>query len=339
LRSLGVETEILSFADDLGAEYGENEFKMGWVRKAGYNLAAFRRLIKESKGNIFFLQRLNYHAPAVLLAGLLRRNKLIFDCDDWNIRENPKYYFGFFPSSKMEYATRKVARHADACIASSRFLEGYLGRFNKRTYYLPTGVDTGLFSPRPETDPSKVVFSWIGTVYHPEMRDNLSFILSCFSELAGEFDNVFLYLAGEGKYYDELKNRAAGYKFAGRIKFYPWIHPEGIPQHLAGINIGLLPLTQDSYFNRAKSPTKLFEYMAMGKAVICSKTGEAEEVIEDGKTGLLASDRKDFIAKMRSLVLDVEFREGIGYKAANQVEEKYSLGVLGRELYSIIKAI
>ena len=30
LNLLGVETEILSFADDLGAEYGEREFKMGW---------------------------------------------------------------------------------------------------------------------------------------------------------------------------------------------------------------------------------------------------------------------------------------------------------------------
>jgi glycosyltransferase involved in cell wall biosynthesis len=312
---------------------------MGWRRKVRYNLIAFRRLIKESKRNVFFMQRLNYHTPAVLLAGLLRKSIMIFDCDDWNIRENPEYYLGFFPSSKMEFATRQVARHAGVCIASSRFLESYLSRFNKKTYYLPTGVDTELFYPRSGTNSSKIFFSWTGTVYHPEMRDNLLFILSCFSELAGEFDNIFLHLAGEGKYYDELRNQAARHQFADRIKFYSWMPSEDIPQHLAGINIGLLPLIQDSYFNRAKSPTKLFEYMAMGKAVVCSRTGEAKDIVEDGETGLLASGRGEFVAKMRLLVLDAKLREEMGYKAVKRIKEKYSLSALGKELYSIIKAL
>lgn len=339
LNKYGVETEILSFADNLGAKYGEKELEMSLADKLRYNFLAFKRLAQESKQSIFFLQRLNYHSLAPLLVNLLHKNRLVFDCDDWNIRENPKYYFGLFPSSKMEYAVRKIARHANLCITASSYLKEYFNRFNKKTYYLPTGVDTNSFCPQAKPDGPKLVFSWIGTVYHAPMRDNLIFILSCFSTLAEEFDNIFLYLAGDGKYYEELKGKMSGSKFSDRIKFFPWIHPDSIPEHLSGIDIGLLPLIQNSYFNQAKSPTKLFEYMAMGKPVVCSGIGEAKNIISSGQTGILAYDRAAFISAMKALILDAKFRRNIGEKAAQEIQIRYSLNVLGKELNLILKSL
>jgi glycosyltransferase involved in cell wall biosynthesis len=339
LNKHGVKTEVLSFADNLGAKYGDKEVEMSLVKKLQYNLVAFNRLIKEDKDSIFFLQRLNYHALAPLLVNLLKKNKLIFDCDDWNIRENPKYYLGVFASSKMEYAHRKLARHAQFCIAASSFLEDYLGAFSKKIYYLPTGVDTDCFYPRQKQDSSKIIFSWLGTVYHQPMLENLNFILSCFSRLAEEFNNIFLYVAGQGKYYEEFKKTAARDRFSQRIKIFPWVQPDCIPQFLSDSDIGLLPLIQDSYFNKAKSPTKLFEYMAMEKPVIASCIGEAKNIISEGKTGLLAADRSEFISKMRLLILNTALRKVIGQNANKQVEAKYSLNILGEELYSILKGL
>lgn len=339
LNKYGIETQVFSFADNLGAEYAERESQMGWARKLKYNLAAFRRLIQEDKKSIFFLQRLNYHALAPLLVNLLRRNKLVFDCDDWNIREDPRYYFGIFPSSKMEYATRRLAKRADLCIAASHFLKEYLGRFNKRVHYLPTGVDTDLFFPQVKEDTGRVVFSWIGTAYHPPMRDNLMFILSCFSQLAAKYNNIFLYLAGEGKYYDEFAAQAEKSSFSERIKISGWICPEQIPGYLWQTDIGLLPLTQESYFNRAKSPTKLFEYMAMEKPAICSTTGEAKNIIVDGETGLLAESRDEFISKMELLIVDRQLRKSIAKNARQKIEADYSLKVLGEELAQVLRGL
>lgn len=339
LNKHGVETEVFSFADNLGAKYGEEESQMGWVRKIKYNLAAFKRLIKENNKNIFFLQRLNYHALAPLLVNLLHKNKLIFDCDDWNIREDPKYYFGVFPSSKMEYATRKIAGHADLCIAASGFLKDYLDCFSKKVYFLPTGVDTDYFYPRQKHDAKRLVFSWMGTAYHPPMYENLMFILSCFSELAGEFDNIFLYIAGHGKYYGQFEKEISKSRFFERIKVSSWISPDSVPEYLSNVDIGLLPLIQDSYFNKAKSPTKLFEYMAMGKPVIASCIGEAKNIITDGQTGMLAADRSEFISKMRLLILDAQLRKVMGQNANKQVEAKYSLNVLGKELNAMLRCL
>lgn len=339
LSKYAVQTEVFSFADNLGAKYAEEESAMSWVEKLKYNFIVFKRLVKEDKKTIFFLQRLNYHVLAPVLVNLLRKNKLIFDCDDWNIRENPKYYFGLFPASKMEFAYRKLAKRAELCIAASGFLKDYLGSFSNKIYYLPTGVDTNYFHPLSKRDSENIVFSWMGTAYHQPMLENLSFILFCFSELAKEFKNIYIYFAGAGKYYEKFKSLAAENEFSARIKIFPWIPADEMPQFLSHIDIGLLPLIQDSFFNQAKSPTKMFEYMAMGKPVVASRIGEAKNIIADQETGFLASNRGEFIAKMRLLINDARLRKVIGENSRQLVEAKYSLNILGQELYSILKGL
>ena len=333
----GIEAGAFSFADHLGAKYGEHESEMSFFEKFRMNLRAFRMLLKEPRETLFVIQRMNYHAFAPLLVSFFKKNRVIFDCDDWNIRENPVYHFGFYPSSKMEYAVRKIAKRATACIAASVFLTDYLKKFNPRVHYLPTGVDTELFYPRPKRDTSRVTFSWTGTAYHPEMGENLRFLLSCFSTIADQYDNVSLSLAGEGRYFEEIKKEIAGSKHEEKIGVHSWIVPDKVPEHLSQCDVGLLPLIQNTKFNCAKSPTKLFEYMSMAKPTISSDRGEASLVIRDGETGFLSRDPEEFISKMRLLIEDPGLRQRMGNKAREDVEKYYSLKVLGEKLAVILK--
>ncbi|NTV29324.1 MAG: glycosyltransferase family 4 protein [Candidatus Omnitrophica bacterium] len=334
-----IEAQVFSFADELGARHGEGELRMSFLEKLVLNCQAFRRLWRSGSDVTFVLQRLNYHVLAPLLVALLRKQRVIFDCDDWNIRENPVYYLGFYPSSKMEYFTRILARRASLCIVASDFLREYLCRFNPSTYYLPTAVDTDFFRPSLECDHARVVFSWVGTAYHPEMGENLRFLVSCFSALADEYDNVFLSMAGEGKYFDEIKSDLTAYSHMDRVEWRPWVHPDKMPEYLSAIDVGLLPLIQDTKFNRAKSPTKLFEYMSMGKATISSDIGEASHIIRDRETGLLFRDREGWISGMRMLVSDPEFRSKVGLRAREAVEREYSLKVVVSRLAEVLEGV
>lgn len=334
----GFETRVFSFADNLGAKYGEGESGMSLFDKFKYNVEAFKDLIKEDKNSVFIMQRLNYHALAPELVSLLRKNKIIFDCDDWNIREDPRYYW-IFPSSKMEYATRKAARYSAACIAASRFLENYLSSFSDKVWYVPTGVDADFFSPREKQDDSNVVFSWTGTVFHPEMRDNILFILSCFTEIAKECNNVYLRIAARGSYYEQIKKDVLSLKYADRVELCQWVHPDDMPEHLSGIDIGLLPLIQDSRFNKSKSPTKLFEYMAMAKPTIASRIGEACNILSDKESGFLAGTKAEFISYMRALAKDKRLRQALGARAREKVLQAYSLEILGEQLAGAINSI
>lgn len=340
LMQYGIDTEIFSFADNLGAKYGEKEFEISFSEKIKYNIKAFKILFKKEKDNIFFMQRLNYHVLAPFLVSLLRGNKIIFDCDDWNIRENSEYYLGFYPSSKMEFFTRKIAAYSNVCVTASLFLKDYLSRFSKKVYFIPTGVDTGKFKPVTSCgDNSKIIFSWIGTVYHKDMRENVEFVLDCFSALADKYANIFLSLAGEGRYYREIFSYIDRFEHKKRIKINGWINPDSIPSYLSGIDIGLLPLIQDTKFNRAKSPTKLFEYMAMGKPTVSSNIGEAAHIVRDGYNGFLAGTKEEFMEKMEDLIKNPVLRYEMGNKARETVEKNYSLNVLGKRLYDMLSSI
>lgn len=339
VEKYGIDAQVFSFGDHLGARYGENELRMSAFEKCILNHKAFRVLWNLDCDTVFVVQRMNYHALPPVFISLIKKNKIIFDCDDWNIREDPLYYLGAYPSSKMEYFTRSLARHSCACIAASSFLYQYLLRFNPRTYYIPTGVDTDLFRSKITPNEAKVTFSWIGTAYHKEMGENIRFLLSCFSSIADHNDQVFLSLAGQGKYFDEIKSEINVYKHRSKVEFRSWIAPDSIPDYLSSIDVGLLPLIQETKFNKAKSPTKLFEYMSMEKATISSAMGEASNIIKNRETGLLASNKEEFISAMQLLIGNQALRDSIGCRARQEVQMRYSLKVLGGRLAEIIRGV
>lgn len=53
LRLYGVDTEVFSFADNLGAKYAEEESEMSYLDKIKYNIKAFKALLKKEKDAIF----------------------------------------------------------------------------------------------------------------------------------------------------------------------------------------------------------------------------------------------------------------------------------------------
>jgi glycosyltransferase involved in cell wall biosynthesis len=336
----GIDTEVFSFGDHLGARYGEKEFEMSLSWKLNLIVKAIKELSRKNKDAVFFVQRLNYHALAPFVVSLLGRHKIIFDCDDWNIRENPVYHFGFYPSSKMEFFTRKLARYSSCCIAASCFLKEYLSSYNRKTYYVPTGVDTEVFKPFQRLrQRNEVVLSWIGTIYHQEMFESVRFVIDCFVALACDYQGLFLHLAGTGVYFKEIREYVSTLACKDRIRISGWIHPDQIPGYLAQTDIGLLPLIHDTKFNKAKSPTKLFEYMAMAKPTVSSRIGEAARIIKDGDSGLLAGDKDEFIEKLKILIDNPVLAETVGNNARGLVEKSYSLSVLGEQVYDIAASL
>jgi len=336
IAKYGIETEVLSFSDTLGALDGERESQMPLMQKIKYNYSALQKL-KSDKEAIFYLQRFNYHSFAPFLAHLFNKNKIILDLDDWEIRENPRYYFKIYPSSKAHYFTREIAKRSIFCVAASRFLERFLLKYNKMTLYLPSGVDTELFNFSDNgRDRGKIVFSWIGTLHKREYIENIKFALECFSILRKKYSQIIFEIRGDGIYKNDLIKIIKNYNDQN-IVLKGWIHPNEISVYLESIHIGLFPIARYTKFNLAKSPTKLFEYMAMAKPTISSFIGEPVHIIQDGDNGLLAKTKEEFIEKMQNLIEDSNLCQHMGYKARETIENKYSLNVLGRQLYEILR--
>jgi len=268
---------------------------------------------------------------------LFNKNRIILDLDDWEMRENPKYYLGIYPSSKAHYFTWQIARRSILCIVASRFLEESLSQFNKKVYYIPSGVDTELFWPSLNgLSKDSIVFSWIGTLHKKEYIENIEFALQCFSILRKKYSNIYFDIVADGIYRDTLIELINKFGDAN-IRFKGWLSPFSIPEYLKTIHIGLMPVVDNTKFNQAKSPTKLFEYMAMAKPVVASYIGEAPHIIQDGEDGFLAKTKEEFIEKMQKLIEDSDMRRNMGKKGRQTVEKDYSLKVLGKQLYEILR--
>jgi glycosyltransferase involved in cell wall biosynthesis len=336
IAKYGINTEVLSFSDTLGAKDGEKESHMGIGEKIGFNWTAFKRLIKD-KETIFYIQRFNYHSLAPYLAHLLNKNRIILDLDDWEMRENPKYYLGFYPSSKAHYLTREIAKRSIFCVAASRFLQRFLLQFNKKVCYLPTGVDAEVFKPSSKVlNKDRILFSWIGTFHKKEYIENINFALDCFTALRKKYSHIYFDIVGEGIYKNDLMKILTEYNDPN-IQFRGWIPPDEVPEYLTTIDSGLFPALRDNKFNRAKSPTKLFEYMAMAKPTVSTAIGEATHIIEDNKNGFLAKTEHDFINKMQRLIENKDLRQRMGQAARKYVEKEYSLKAIGEQLLEILR--
>jgi peptidoglycan/xylan/chitin deacetylase (PgdA/CDA1 family) len=89
------------------------------------------------------------------------------------------------------------------------------------------------------------------------------------------------------------------------------------------------------------SPIKIFEYMAVGRAVLAARVGQIGEVIEDGVTGLLydPSDPASLSAALHRLVEDVALRRRLGESARRTVEERYTWQANARSVAGLLEDV
>lgn len=338
LRGRGIDAEVLSFAADLGAKCGQGESSMNIIDRIRYNAAAIRKLMSR-KDSVFIIQRLNYHSFAPYIVHLFKGNKIVLDLDDWEMREDPKYYLGLYPSSRAHFFMRTLARKSIFCIAASGFLKNALSEYNDNVSYIPTAVDTSFFKPgEMEKNSNEIVFSWVGTLDKREYIQNISFMLECFRELRQTHEHIFLDIVGDGIYRNEFNTLLRGYPDKN-IRVKGWITPDEMPKYLESIDIGLYPVAVDSKFNKSKSPTKLFEYMSMSKPTVSSSIGEPAGIIRDNYNGFLADNKSRFIDSMRRMANDMDLRKNIGYNARKTIEESYSLSCAGDKICSLLGQI
>jgi glycosyltransferase involved in cell wall biosynthesis len=74
------------------------------------------------------------------------------------------------------------------------------------------------------------------------------------------------------------------------------------------------------------SPTKLFEYMAMGKAIVASNLEQIGEVLEHGRTAWLVppGDADALADGVRRLIDDPSLRAALGGAARTEVVARYT---------------
>jgi glycosyltransferase involved in cell wall biosynthesis len=125
-------------------------------------------------------------------------------------------------------------------------------------------------------------------------------------------------LVGKGSLHPHVEKQLEAETRAGRVIFTGAVAHERVPALLDACDILVaphVPLADGSEF--FGSPTKIFEYMAMGKAIVASRLGQIGEVLSDGETAMMVEPGNvdELRAALIKLISDGELRRRLGTKA------------------------
>jgi len=142
----------------------------------------------------------------------------------------------------------------------------------------------------------KFVVGYIGT---HGMAHSLDFIIHAISKI--EDNSIHFLFIGDGAMKEPIQKLAKELKLQN-ITFLDPIQKEEVPQYLSIIDVSLAPLKKSDTF-KSVIPSKIFEAAAMKKPILLGVEGQAQEIIEEFKSGLCfePENEEDFIQKLMLL--------------------------------------
>mgnify|MGYP001589881640 CR=1 FL=1 len=248
---------------------------------------------------------------------------IVIDTDD-NVRfvrpTNPGYS-GYFPGSEaLVWNKYGMARVFDAVTVSTQELVDVHKKECPKIYVLPNNLDVKEWNNkvRHVFDDGFTTLAFIGSSAHHE---GVQIIKKPVLDIMQKYPKTKFLITHV--YSQHLSSFPADIK--PMIEYVPWIPLEQWPADTKklGIDIGLAPLA-DNMFNRAKSNLRWMEYSMAHISPIVSPV-KAYDCVEDGKTGLVAKEQKDWFNAMEKLITDKQIRRDIADNAYNKVSTAYNI--------------
>ena len=219
---------------------------------------------------------------------------------------------------------RWISRQAVLVVTVSKTFGHMLvqaGWTGNRIVTCPNAVDPEQFDLRqikPAERPARIrqgafVIGYVGSflLYH-----RLDMLVEVARRLASDYAQVGWLLVGDGVERPRVDTLLA--KLGLREKFWmPGQVPHCcVPSYIMAMDAAVMPNSET--FN---SPMKLFEYMAMGKAVIAPRVSAVEEVVRHEETGLLFEPGKidSLCEALERVISDAELRQSVGRNAREYV--------------------
>ncbi len=223
----------------------------------------------------------------------------------------------------FEAIERTNLRHAHLVVTVSRVLKEELvvrGVEPSRILVCPNGVDPEIF--RPDRDGAavrrrldlegKTVIGFIGT-FGPWHGARV--LARAAGEVARRDPTAAFLFVGDGPERKSVEAIVREEGIPDRCRFTGLVPQEEAPDYLAACDLFASPHLPNPDGTRFfGSPTKLFEYMAMGKGIVASDLEQIGEVLETGRTAVLVppGDAAALGAALLKLTSDSVLRQRLG---------------------------
>lgn len=247
--------------------------------------------------------------------------KVLFEIDDY-LHAIPRMEDHAFRENFTPEVLQQIEESMAACdgmIVSTPYLKRKYGRYAKRTFVCPNGIDLARYDLESPEREDHINVGWAGATGHfnavRPWFQQVHFVMQ-------HHENVNFVSIGE-RYADAFrevhgKERALSVPFAA-IEQYP--------SAMTLLDIALAPAGQNRFF-RGKSDLRWIEAGALGIPVIADAALYSD--IKQGETGFKASNAEQMLEFLYALINSPDLRKEIGANAKAYVTEHRTIQTLKR---------
>jgi len=269
--------------------------------------------------------------PAIL-AAILNRKPVHYDWDD-NETEILKSSVPAERQSKSQLREfrlieRRLVRLVDTIsVASSRLrsLAEQYGASPENLFDAPVGADLSLFAPR---ELSVEALDSLGVrrpmVLYQGQLEQASFaekFIECAAKVGNRIPNAQFMVVGGGAKLQELCRLAKTH--VAPIDFTGYISHQKVAQYVSAADVCVATFP-DNELTRCKSPLKIVEYLASGKAIVATEVGDVPRMVSDAGILVAPNDTESLAESIVSLLQDRRLRVKLGAMARMRAEREFN---------------
>ncbi len=303
----------------------------------------FFSVLKEIKwADMVHFQKCFHYVSIPALAGSVLYDKPIHY--DWDDNEYAIYKASVHPYSKVMAFFIKTLEEVlpllvDTVSVASDELKLFalkLGVEKRRIFDAPVGADLNKFGKN--TDSEKIrkkyvpsgepLVAYLGQLNGAQYTDLFIEAVSIIKK-AGK--KAKFLIIGSGTRFKRLKAYARKLKVNDILTFVGAISHEDVPHYLAASDVAVACF-EDNEITRCKSPLKVVEYLASGKAIVASAVGEVRVMLDSCGVLVKPGSSKALADGIISLLDNPKLMAELGIKARKRSEEIYNWPAVAKNL-------
>jgi len=313
------------------------------ILELGRNLSAIgrnTRLLRKyaRRADIIHIQKCMPHAVIpTLWAAYMTGRPIHYDWDDWEYKIQEIETDGHAPAW-LAIMERNLPRLVDTVSVASDLLgklASQAGIPDERIFATPVGADLSLFGSNSSGEEIRrrynihgPLVTYLGQLHATQYVEQF---LEAGILLLEKQPAATLMVVGSGWRLPELRIKAKTMGIDDRVVFTGTVPYNEIPEYLAAADIAVACF-EDNEATRAKSPLKVVEYLAAGKAIVASSVGEVERMVSGCGVLVPPGDIHALSDAINGLLLDPDRRRELGEMARERAFERHSWGAVAKNL-------
>lgn len=205
----------------------------------------------------------------------------------------------------------------------------------KKIVVIRHGVNTKIFVAKKKKAEKEFVLMYSGALV--ESYD-FNLVLQAAEKLKKE--NIKIIIRGKGPLLDYIKKRKKDLKLDNLVIDEKIIPFSEMSKHLSYADAFIVPM-KDDYFLNLSLPTKILEFQALSKPIICASDGAPGKHVQKTKSGITipCNNLTDLILAIKKLQNESNLCEEFGENGKKFVDNNATFEKIGKELKNIIQNI